>query len=119
MIEPLHRNVVVRRYQLPERTPGGLLTPEAYRGDRTQTLWEVEAAGPCAASPCEACREELERDLERPWHGLGMELRRNDILRVTAWTAIELPRSVSEDLWMLDATAILAVYVWNPQKEEE
>ena len=41
--------LVVSRYERPEATAGGILIPETYRTDKTQTLWEVVMPNPEAA----------------------------------------------------------------------
>ncbi len=108
-MQPRHRNIVVKRYELPRESPGGLLIPEAYRGDRTQTLWEVIAVGPCAAEPCMACRLWLKENEEEEWRGLGYSLARDDIIITVGWTAIELPGDNAE--WIVDARHVKGVWI--------
>lgn len=118
----LHRNILVRRYVKPERL-GSLILPEAYRGDRTQTLWEVEAAGPCVAEPCAACRMRLHEQggEAAEWAGLGATLRRDDIIITLGWTAVEVPRLKPEDgdRWIVDARFVRGVYFVREAGEDE
>jgi co-chaperonin GroES (HSP10) len=39
---------MVKRYETPEQTPGGIYIPDTYRHDHTQTLWEVVMPNPKA-----------------------------------------------------------------------
>jgi hypothetical protein len=39
-LQPYGDRLIVTRYQKPE-TVKGIIIPEAYRGDRSQTLWEL------------------------------------------------------------------------------
>ena len=39
---PCGDKIIVTRYTLPEKV-GSIILPEAFRGDRTQTLWELVA----------------------------------------------------------------------------
>lgn len=101
-----HRNVLCRRYTLPERSPRGIVLPEAFRGDRTQTLFEVDAVGPCAILPCAGCR------MDHPdWHGLGARLRKDDIIVIVGWTAVPAPNSLGADRWLVDARHIRAAHL--------
>jgi len=104
----LHRNLHVRRYTLPAESPGGLIIPEAFRGDRTQTLYEVIQAGPCVAVPCQGCRKALE-EMEDEWRGTGVELREDDVIVAVGWTAIEVP-SAQGSGWIIDARHVQGVH---------
>jgi co-chaperonin GroES (HSP10) len=124
-IQPLHRNVLARRYQKPERA-GSIILPEAYRGDRTQTLYEVIRAGPCAEHACRKCRlddqklAKLDKDgTHRPYYGLNLELKEDDLISVRySWVAVPLEVESGDDVFMIDARHIESVERWKEEEDE-
>lgn len=125
-VRPLHANILVRRWQNPVEPDGmHIVLPESYAGDRTGTLWEVVAAGPCVEHPCAYCKlreKELEEIAERtqgegsyrPFRGVGMALLPDDLLTMRfGWTAVSLEGQLGEDLWVLHARNIAAVERWK------
>jgi co-chaperonin GroES (HSP10) len=108
MMKPLHGNIIVRRYTKPEQA-GAIVLPDAYLGDRTQTLFEVVAAGPCAEQACEYCRAE-----DPEFTGLLFKLQPDDIVTLRhGWAAVSVEHVIHEDVWVLHARHVMSIIRWR------
>lgn len=93
--------VLVKSYEKPDRTDGGILIPDTVRRDRSWTLWEVIDSGP---------------DVEQV---LGARLRPNDIVKTRQTAPVDTGLEDPDDgrpLLLLGADRIYHITRW---KEDE
>lgn len=96
-VRPTGTKILVRRYEKPERTLGGIIIPEAWRGANCDGIWEFVRAAPGAARI------------------LGYELdeSRNYLLFTRDLQGVHLGRIGDVDYWMLEAKQVQSVREWT------
>ncbi len=89
-VRPLRGRVVVRRYEKPE-TVHGLIIPEPWREDATQSLWELVSWAPDVEEELGIALTEGTIIQTRPYRGVALGdgihrvLKAEDIINIILW----------------------------------
>ena len=114
-IVPLGNRLLVRPYQRPEKSGGGIIIPDSFRDDTSWHYYEFVKGPECRCSP-------TKEERECPWHGengLGMDpdqLHEGAILKTRWKMPAEVVGMELEDgsrILFLDASHVEQVIIWR------
>lgn len=102
-IRPLGTRIIVRHYERPEETPGGIVIPPSYQEDTGGELWEAVKWS-----------DEAERYVGLKY---AMNLHEGMILRTKPLEPIEIEDS--NGLWIVSAEKIIGAIPWKEADDDD